>query len=83
MTQPDAFTLPFLPQVISLSGATVSTFMTTIMVGGRLNPVHIQNSTLAGGVAMGAACTLAVSGVKSLVCCWHFAGVGEGLLSRL
>ena len=47
-------------QVISLSGACVSTFMTSVLVGGRINPVHIQNATLAGGVAMGAACTLPV-----------------------
>ncbi|KAF5839979.1 ammonium transporter AmtB-like domain-containing protein, partial [Dunaliella salina] len=44
--------------VISLSGACVSTFMTSVLVGGRMNPVHVQNATLAGGVAMGAACTL-------------------------
>jgi len=56
-------TLPLcahLLQVITLCGATVSTFMTSVLVGGRMNPVHVQNASLAGAVAMGAACSLPV-----------------------
>ncbi|KXZ48230.1 hypothetical protein GPECTOR_29g134 [Gonium pectorale] len=44
--------------LISLLGAVLSVFATSALAGGRINMVHIQNSTLAGGVAMGAACTL-------------------------
>eukprot|EP00983_Pelagomonas_calceolata_P040791 1137779-Pelagomonas_calceolata.AAC.4 len=35
-------------QVISLSGACVATFMTSVLVGGRMKAEHIQNATLAG-----------------------------------
>jgi len=30
--------------------------MASVLVGGRMNAVHVQNSTLAGGVAMVCAC---------------------------
>ncbi|KAG1680979.1 hypothetical protein FOA52_009938 [Chlamydomonas sp. UWO 241] len=47
---------------LSLCGATVATFAVSSLIGGgKLAMVHIQNSTLAGGVAMGAACALRVS----------------------
>ena len=45
--------------LLSLLGSTISTFAISAVIGkGRLNMMHVQNSTLAGGVAMGAACTL-------------------------
>ena len=43
---------------------------------GKLNMMHVQNSTLAGGVAMGAACTLKMSPGGALV-----VGVAAGVLS--
>ncbi|KAG1671786.1 hypothetical protein FOA52_000163 [Chlamydomonas sp. UWO 241] len=47
---------------LSLCGATVATFAVSALIGGgKLSMVHVQNSTLAGGVAMGAACSLRVS----------------------
>eukprot|EP01084_Bolivina_argentea_P174065 301515_1 len=49
----------FLNTVFSLCSCTVSVFgMTVFLDGGRFNMVHIQNSTLAGGVAVGAAANL-------------------------
>ena len=45
--------------LLSLLGATISTFAASTLVRrGRIDMVHVTNSTLAGGVAMGAACTL-------------------------
>lgn len=43
---------------LGLLGAVLAVFAMSAVVGGRINMVHVQNSTLAGGVAMGAACTL-------------------------
>lgn len=44
--------------VMALLGATVVTFALSPAFGGRLDPVHVQNSTLAGGVAIGATANL-------------------------
>lgn len=41
--------------IVSLLGSTVMTFaLSPVFSEGRLDPVHVQNSTLAGGVAVGA-----------------------------
>jgi len=43
--------------VLSLTGSAVVTFLISGAFGkGKFNMVHIQNATLAGGVAMGASC---------------------------
>ena len=48
--------------ILALLGSIVATFAASAFVGkGRLNMMHVQNATLAGGVAMGAACTLRVT----------------------
>jgi ammonium transporter Rh len=58
---------------ISISGATLVTFAVSIAFDGKLDLVHIQNSTLAGGVAMGAVPHLRLGpGAALLVGC--FAG---------
>ncbi|KAG2489876.1 hypothetical protein HYH03_011678 [Edaphochlamys debaryana] len=59
--------------LLSLLGAVLSTFATSALVTGRLSMVHVQNSTLAGGVAMGAACTLRLTPGGAL-CVGLFAG---------
>jgi len=49
----------FVNTVLGLCGSTVSTFIVTRLVkGGKFDMVHLQNSTLAGGVAVGAAADL-------------------------
>lgn len=59
--------------LISISGATLLTFAVSVLFGGKLDMVHIQNSTLAGGVAMGAVPHLRMGpGAALLVGC--FAG---------
>ena len=48
--------------LISLMGSVLATFLISSIVGkSRINMMHIQNSTLAGGVAMGAACSLKIT----------------------
>ncbi|CAL8464160.1 g3695 [Coccomyxa elongata] len=64
--------------VVSLLGATVATFIASAFVGGKFDMVHIQNATLAGGVAIGSAANLMVGPGGAL-------GVGilAGLISTL
>ncbi|KAF5839982.1 ammonium transporter family-domain-containing protein [Dunaliella salina] len=69
-------TLRMWAQVITLSGAAVSTFMTSVLVGGRINPEHIQNATLAGGVAIGAACSLPITPAGAMVVGMAAGGLG-------
>lgn len=47
---------------LSLAGATVTTFVLSALVshGNKLDMVHVQNSTLAGGVAVGSVCNLLI-----------------------
>lgn len=42
--------LAIINTILSLSGSALSTFITSAIVGGRLNIVHVQNSSLAGAV---------------------------------
>ncbi|KAG1678391.1 hypothetical protein FOA52_015158 [Chlamydomonas sp. UWO 241] len=47
---------------LSLIGSTLSTFALSGLIGrGKTTMMHVQNCTLAGGVAMGSACALRVS----------------------
>ncbi|XP_055911608.1 ammonium transporter Rh type B isoform X3 [Eupeodes corollae] len=47
---------------LSLAGATVTTFVLSALVSheNKLDMVHVQNSTLAGGVAVGSVCNLLI-----------------------
>jgi len=44
--------------VLALLGSTLSTFYVSRTIVGKLDPVHIANATLAGGVAVGASARL-------------------------
>ncbi|CAH0686087.1 unnamed protein product [Spodoptera exigua] len=64
---------------LSLAAATVTTFVLSAMVShkpGKLDMVHIQNSTLAGGVGVGAVANMFIGpGVAIAI------GIGAGFLS--
>ena len=61
--------------VIGLLASCTSTFITSGMISGRLQPVDIQNATLAGGVAVGAIARMDVgAGWASVI-----GGLGGGL----
>jgi len=69
----------FVNTVFSLTGSTISTFMLSkYLNNGKFDMVHIQNATLAGGVAVGAAADLYLhpSGALSV-------GLVAGILSTL
>ena len=63
--------------LLSMLGSAVAAFAVSAITGkGRLNMMHVQNSTLAGGVAMGAACTLRMTPGGAIV-----VGTAAGVLS--
>jgi len=66
--------------VLSLSACTVVTFAVSAAVekNNKLDMVHIQNATLAGGVAVGASANLITTPFGAVIC-----GVCGGLISTL
>lgn len=46
--------------VVALLGACLSAFAASAAIEGKLNMVHIQNATLAGGVAVGSSANLQI-----------------------
>jgi len=66
--------------VLSLSACCTVTFAVSSVVDkkNKLNMVHIQNATLAGGVAVGASANLITTPVGAIMC-----GVCGGLISTL
>ncbi|CAG4938575.1 unnamed protein product, partial [Parnassius apollo] len=66
---------------LSLAAATVTTFVLSSTVSkhaGKLDMVHIQNSTLAGGVAVGSVCNMHINAGGAIAI-----GIGAGILSVL
>ncbi|XP_045499903.1 ammonium transporter Rh type B-A [Colias croceus] len=66
---------------LSLAAATVTTFVFSSLVShhaGKLDMVHVQNSTLAGGVAVGSVCNMHISPGGAIA-----VGIGAGVLSVL
>ncbi|XP_037293321.1 ammonium transporter Rh type B-B isoform X2 [Manduca sexta] len=64
---------------LSLAAATVTAFVMSSAVNkhpGRFDMVHIQNSTLAGGVAVGSVCNMHIGAGGAMAI-----GIGSGLLS--
>lgn len=66
---------------LSLAAATVTTFVMSAALShqkGKFDMVHIQNSTLAGGVAVGSVCNLHIGAGGAIA-----VGIGAGFLSVL
>lgn len=77
--------------IVALLGSTVVTFgLSPLFTKGKLDPVHIQNSTLAGGVAIGATANfplgpfgaLLIGSVAGAISVFGFARVTPFLLER-
>lgn len=56
--------------VLSLTASTVSALLVSLIVHGKLDVEILLNSTLAGGVAMGAAADLVVKPYYALIAGW-------------
>lgn len=66
---------------LSLAAATVTTFVLSSALNehkGKFDMVHIQNSTLAGGVAVGSVCNMQIGAGGAVAI-----GIGAGILSVL
>ena len=44
--------------ILCLAGSSIAAFAASSALGNKINMVHIQNSTLAGGVAISSACEM-------------------------
>lgn len=64
--------------VVSLTGACLVAFTVSSLVENKLNMVHVQNATLAGGVAIGSSANFAMSPGAALL-----VGLAAGALSTL
>jgi len=54
---------------LSLTSSTMATFLVSRLLGeSKFDVIHVQNSTLAGGVAMGVAANLIVTPVGAIIC---------------
>lgn len=66
---------------LSLAAATVTTFVLSAALNkypGRFDMVHVQNSTLAGGVAVGSVCNMHIGAGGAVA-----VGIGAGIISVL
>jgi len=57
----------FVNTVLGLCGATTTTFIMSRLVKGKFDMVHLQNATLAGGVAVGASADLYLSPAGAII----------------
>ncbi|CAH0513827.1 unnamed protein product [Peronospora belbahrii] len=64
--------------VLSIAASCASAFATTKVINSskKFNMVHLQNATLAGGVAMGTSCNLAISPAVAII-----VGIVVGMIS--
>lgn len=64
----DSFTRAVVNTLISIAGSSISAFVTSYIVRKqkKFNILHIQNATLAGGVAIGAAADLGITPAAAL-----------------
>ncbi|XP_026332189.1 ammonium transporter Rh type B-B [Hyposmocoma kahamanoa] len=80
LTESDAeYTRAVVNTYLSLAAATVTSFVISSLVShAKFDMVHVQNSTLAGGVAVGSICNLHIGAGGALA-----VGIGAGILSVL
>ena len=64
--------------VLALLGACLAAFTTSAALEGKLDMVHIQNATLAGGVAIGSSANLRIPPAAALA-----VGIAAGVLSTV
>ncbi len=64
--------------IMALLGAAIAAFASSAAFNGKFNMVHIQNATLAGGVAIGSAANLSFSPAGAVA-----VGVIAGILSTM
>ena len=64
--------------VVALSASCIASFSLSGLMGGRFAPSHVQNATLAGGVAVGAIASLEMGVATAAVL-----GAAGGMISTL
>ena len=64
--------------VVALSASCIASFSLSGLMGGRFAPSHVQNATLAGGVAVGAIASLEMGVATAAVL-----GAAGGVISTL
>ena len=62
--------------IMALLGASIAAFAASSAFNGKFNMVHIQNATLAGGVAIGSAANLSFTPAGAV-----FVGIVAGIVS--
>ncbi|GBP74841.1 Ammonium transporter Rh type B [Eumeta japonica] len=76
---PEGYQRAVINTYLSLAASTVTSFVLSALVSkheGRFDMVHVQNSTLAGGVAVGSVCNLYTGPGGALA-----VGIGAGIIS--
>ena len=53
--------------ILALCGSTIATYFASVKLRGKIAPADIANATLAGGVAIGSTCDLAVPGTAFVI----------------
>lgn len=77
LVSPDMVVLTAINTVFALCGATISTFLFSRLIRGKVEIADIANAALAGGVAIGSICNLTNPGYALLI------GVAAGALSTV
>jgi len=53
--------------ILALCGSTLATYFATVRLRGKISAADIANATLAGGVAIGSTCDMAVPGIAFII----------------
>lgn len=61
--------------ILALCGSTIATYFASVKLRGKISAADIANATLAGGVAIGSTCDLAVPGTAFAI------GIAAGVIS--